>query len=107
MIRAPQLDDPRATGRGIDFLDPDLGHTDICAINRCYDHAFLWIRRMILPYLILWQPGKPYKRKHWHANLGVTVLPPARHDRLRNICRDFVVANTSVWILRKLVAEFS
>src|ERR1700751_60111 len=69
MIRAPPPNDPRATGRGIDSLDPDLGHTDICAINRCYDHAFLWIRRMILPYLILWQTGKPYKRKHWHANL--------------------------------------
>src|SRR6266403_4457704 len=34
------------------------------------------------------------------------MLHAARHNRLWNICRDFVIANAPIWILCKLVAEF-
>jgi hypothetical protein len=85
MIRAPQLDHPRSTGRGVDSLDPDFGHTDIGAINRFYACMFFWIGHIIFPYLILRQPRKSHKRDHWYTNLRVIVFTAACHDRWWNI----------------------
>lgn len=92
-----------------DSVNPNSGHANVSAVDRFHYGAFRSIRHMIFPYLLLRRPIRRIvanESKYRNTNLRVVVLPVAFRDRFRNVFWCLVLADTSIRILRTLVAVF-
>jgi hypothetical protein len=106
MARTPQFDHMRPASGLVNPLDPTLRHAHVSSEHRFYDDPVCWVRYIVLPYLVLRKFRVTDKRQDGHANLRVVVLVVAFHDCGWDVTGNFLIADCSVRVLGKLIAQF-